>query len=60
MGKLSRKLQRHLNLDAVCRANPKLAASIFREQAAEAEAYAKAARAKADRLDPPEARSQEP
>lgn len=55
MGKLSRKMQKRMSLPAVQRANPRLAASILREQADQADAYAKAARTKADKLDPPTA-----
>lgn len=53
MGSKSRKLRKGLDLGAVERANPKLAASMLRENARKALAYAQQCADRADRLDPP-------
>jgi hypothetical protein len=53
MGSKTRKLRKGVDLGAVERANPKLAANMLRENARRALEYAQQCADKADRLDPP-------
>lgn len=53
MASVAKRVRKNLDMGKVQRANPVLAAQMLRHEADQAEAYAKLARLKADKLDPP-------